>query len=108
MTDQQTADPMARVAVEADVRPFGSLEVVTDEVDSILDDMAALAEYWTKNRADGRTPSAIRSAMVQVSQEIAFRYNDARAQWIEAKDKNFNEAEFHAWFTEQMKHKLGE
>jgi hypothetical protein len=89
------------------IRKILSPSSTTDEVASHLDDMASLAEYWTKNRADGRTPNAIRSAMVQVYQEIAFRYNDARAQWIEAKDKNFNEAEFHAWFTEQMKHKLG-
>ena len=35
--------------------------------------------------------------------ELMTRYNEARAQWIEAKGENFNEAEFHAWFTKQVK-----
>lgn len=35
--------------------------------------------------------------------EIMNRYNEARANWTEKKGEDFNEAEFHAWFTKQVK-----
>jgi hypothetical protein len=33
--------------------------------------------------------------------ELMNRYNEARARWIKEKGENFDEAEFHAWFSEQ-------
>lgn len=34
--------------------------------------------------------------------ELINSYNEARAQWIKVKGKNFDETEFHAWFTMQV------
>jgi len=51
----------------------GPLEVVTDEVELLLDDLAGLGEHWARNRAKGIMPRGIRNAMVQTAQEIAMR-----------------------------------
>ena len=35
--------------------------------------------------------------------ELMNKYNEARAMWIEKMGDKFNENEFHAWFTKQVK-----
>ena len=40
---------------------------------------------------------------VDTIREIMNRYNEARAMWIKKKGEDFNEDEFHAWFTTQVK-----
>lgn len=47
----------------------GRIEVVRDPVADALDDMAALAQHWAKNRERGRNPSSIRAAMLMVARE---------------------------------------
>jgi len=49
----------------------GPLLPLHEPVNDALDDMAALALHWERNRQRGRVPSAIRAAMVMVAQEIA-------------------------------------
>lgn len=34
--------------------------------------------------------------------EIMARYNESRTAWIKKKGGNFNEDEFHEWFTKQV------
>lgn len=41
-----------------------------DPVDDTLDLMAAMAQHWTRNRDQGRTPSGIRAAMLQLAHEL--------------------------------------
>lgn len=48
----------------------GRLEVMRDPVADALDDMAALCEYWKRNRDKGRTPSAIRNPLLQMAREV--------------------------------------
>lgn len=50
---------------------FGPMLPPRDHVNDALDDMAALALHWERNRQRGRVPGAIRAAMVMVAQEIA-------------------------------------
>lgn len=57
--------------------------IINDAVAETLDDMAALADYWKRNRENGRTPNSIRNAMVLVCREVVSlndfekRYEDA-------------------------------
>ena len=45
------------------------LQIARDYVADVLDDMAALGEYWKRNRERGRMPNGIRSAMLLVARE---------------------------------------
>lgn len=49
----------------------GKITVWRDEQAELLDDMADLCEYWKRNRSKGRTPNAIRSALVMMAADIA-------------------------------------
>lgn len=53
-----------------------TLTTLQDPVADALDDMAALGEHWTRNRARGRMPSGIRQAMLLVARE-ALMHADA-------------------------------
>ena len=50
-------------------RPVQQLTVMQDPVADALDDMAALALHWTRNRERGRMPAGIRQAMLLVARE---------------------------------------
>lgn len=52
-----------------------TLTVLHDPVADTLDDLAALGEHWTRNRARGRMPNGIRAAMVLVARELVM-YED--------------------------------
>lgn len=59
--------PLAQGPVECRVglqRPC-EITVWRDEQAELLDDMADLCEYWKRNRGKGRTPNAIRRALVK-------------------------------------------
>lgn len=58
------------------------LVVLQDRVADALDDMAALAAHWTRNRERGRTPNGIRQAMLIVARE-ALAYAEASEREIE-------------------------
>lgn len=45
------------------------LVVMRDPVAEVLDDMAALGEYWQRNREKGRMPGSIRAAMLLAARE---------------------------------------
>ena len=57
------------VEVDALVSP-GKIEGYKDIVAEKLDEMADICEYWKKNREKGRTPNAIRSALVILADEL--------------------------------------
>jgi hypothetical protein len=44
--------------------------IVSDPASDVIDDMAALCEHWTRNREDGRTPKAIKEAMIFAAREL--------------------------------------
>ena len=50
--------------------PPQKLEVAHDHVAEKLDEMADLCEYWTRNRAKGRNPKAIRAALLILAAEV--------------------------------------
>lgn len=45
-------------------------EVPADPIADKLDELAALAQHWTRNRDRGYTPSGIRAAMLQLAHEL--------------------------------------
>lgn len=45
-------------------------EAQPDPIADKLDEMASLSEYWKKNRAKGRMPRAVRSALITLVREI--------------------------------------
>jgi hypothetical protein len=51
--------------------------------------------------------NSVEMQMRDAMREIMNRYNEARAIWIEKKGKDFNENEFHAWFTKQVQNDQG-
>ena len=58
------------------------LLVLQDHVADALDDMAALGEHWSRNRARGRMPNGIRQAMLIVARE-ALSYAEASDREME-------------------------
>lgn len=42
-----------------------------DEQADLIDDLAALCEHWKRNRESGRTPQAIRRAIVMVAKDLS-------------------------------------
>ena len=46
--------------------PFRQIDPMQD----LLDDMASIATHWERNRQRGRTPHAIRAAMVMIARDI--------------------------------------
>lgn len=50
--------------------PPQKLEVVTDHMAERLDELAALGEVWSKNRARGHNPVVTRSAMLMAAREL--------------------------------------
>ena len=55
------------LAAEADM---SEIEIHKDEVADKLDEMADLCEYWKRNRDNGRTPGAIRAALLMLAGEV--------------------------------------
>lgn len=49
----------------------GNISIVRDEIAEKLDELADLGEYWKRHRALGRSPQAIRAALVMTIQECA-------------------------------------
>lgn len=49
----------------------GRIEILTDPIAEKLDEMSDIAECWRKNREKQRMPTAIRSAMVMLAEEIS-------------------------------------
>lgn len=49
----------------------GDIQIMRDEVAERLDEMTDLFAYWQKNRAKGRTPVAVRNAILMAMDEIA-------------------------------------
>lgn len=47
------------------------IQIKTDRIAEKLDEMADICEYWKKHRSKGRTPNAIRGALVYLSQEVS-------------------------------------
>ncbi len=47
------------------------IQIMRDEVAERLDELADLFIYWQKNRAKGRTPSAVRNAILMSMDEVA-------------------------------------
>jgi len=54
---------------------MAELEVKFDYVADALDDMADLCEHWKRNRERGRTPNAIRSALLMLMREALARHD---------------------------------
>lgn len=48
----------------------GQIGILKDDISEKLDELADLSEYWKKHRDKGRTPYAIRSAMMMLSNEL--------------------------------------
>lgn len=46
------------------------IQVYKDHVAEKLDEMADLCEYWKRNRDKGRTPGAIRAALLMLVEEV--------------------------------------
>lgn len=46
------------------------LRILKDPIAELLDDMAAMGEHWAKNRERGRTPDAIRRAMLMAARDL--------------------------------------
>ena len=46
------------------------LFVAHDPIAELLDDMALIGAHWTRNRDKGRSPSAIRAAMILVARDL--------------------------------------
>lgn len=57
-------------SVWPELRP-GKIGVFRDEQLELLDDLADLCEYWKRSRDKGRTPNALRSALVMLAADIA-------------------------------------
>jgi len=57
------------LATKSDMQ--GNIQIMRDEVAERLDEMADLFSYWQKNRAKGRTPAAVRNAILMAMDEIA-------------------------------------
>lgn len=49
------------------------LQVVYDHEADSLDELGELFEHWKRNRDKGRTPSAIRAAILMTMEEIIAR-----------------------------------
>jgi hypothetical protein len=49
---------------------LGKIEICKDSVGEKLDEMADLCEYWKRNREKGRNPTAIRAALLMLSDEL--------------------------------------
>lgn len=60
-------------------REVGTILIHRDHVAEVLDDLAALGEYWTRNRERGRMPNSIRHAMLIAARE-ALMYAEAAAE----------------------------
>lgn len=50
--------------------PQPKIEIVRDHVAEKLDEIADLCEYWTRNRAKGRNPTAVRAALLMLAKEV--------------------------------------
>ncbi len=48
-----------------------SLKTVRDYVSEKLDEMADICEHWKRHRENGRNPTAIRTALLQLAQECS-------------------------------------
>lgn len=48
----------------------GAIEVHRDPIEEKLDELSDLGEYWINNRNKGRTPNAIRSALLTIANEV--------------------------------------
>lgn len=48
----------------------GMIELVKDNIGEKLDELADLAEYWKKQRNEGKSPTGVRQAMLMVINEI--------------------------------------
>ena len=53
------------------------IEVVSDHVAEKLDEMADLCEYWTRNRVNGRNPTAVRAALLLLAAEVTAMTSNA-------------------------------
>lgn len=49
---------------------MSKIEIIEDRVADDIDDLACVLEHWVRNRDRGRTPSALRAAIVQIAREI--------------------------------------
>lgn len=54
-------------------------QVVYDHEADQIDELGALLEHWKRNREKGRTPEAIRLAIVMTMEEILARRKLARS-----------------------------
>lgn len=53
-----------------DMHEHGEMVIVTDEIANRLDELADMAEWWRKHRANKRNPSGIRGGMLILCEEI--------------------------------------
>lgn len=60
----------------------GKTELHHDLIAEKLDELSDLAEYWRRHRDKGRTPNAIRSALLMLANEVVLLDQQAKDRYV--------------------------